>query len=49
MNLTASAMPQVPEPTGFLVFGIGAMVAAAGAATTRRREASAWSESRGGV
>jgi hypothetical protein len=31
----------IPEPTGFVVFGIGAMVAAAGAVATRRREANA--------
>jgi hypothetical protein len=31
----------IPEPTGFIVFGIGALVASAGAATRRRREAAA--------
>jgi len=31
----------IPEPTGFIVFGIGALVASAGAATRRRRETAA--------
>ena len=31
----------IPEPTGFIVFGIGAVVAGAGAAAARRREGNA--------
>jgi hypothetical protein len=31
----------IPEPTGFIVFGIGALVAAAGATASRRREVEA--------